>query len=176
MARGTNSLAREIAALNPDIVFCASFTFTLGSVVGTLRKAGYEGRILGPDGMMEQGLADCAGLEAAQGFLALVPGKFTPALGVAWLDRYTAQYGDPGAYTAYGYAAAKVMFAAIDRAAKKRGGLTRAGLRAEIFATRDISTPVGTFSIDANGDTTSRAYSGFEFRGEDFEFTTPRAW
>jgi branched-chain amino acid transport system substrate-binding protein len=81
-----------------------------------------------------------------------------PPPGRQFFERFRAAYQtrivDP--YAAYGYEAMSVVLAAIDRAAPQstdRGAVVDA-----FFQTRDRASVLGTYSIDANGDTTLRDY------------------
>lgn len=62
----------------------------------------------------------------------------------------------PEPYAIYGYEA---MALALDALA--RGGNTREGAVAALFQTRDRASVLGTYSIDAMGDTTLAAYGGY---------------
>jgi branched-chain amino acid transport system substrate-binding protein len=67
-----------------------------------------------------------------------------------WAARYKAfAGGEPEPYAVYGYEAAKVALAAIERAGVK----DRDAIRQAVFATTDYAGILGTWSFDQYGDT-----------------------
>jgi branched-chain amino acid transport system substrate-binding protein len=89
---------------------------------------------------------------------ALAPADYPPA-GRRFLTDYTRRYGPPQPYAIYGYEAMSLMLDAISRATHR--GATeavRSKVLAELFATRDRRSVLGTYSIDADGDTTLDRY------------------
>ena len=108
---------------------------------------------MGPDGIFEQEWIEAAG-EAAEGTYITFggpPDQLT-GKGAEFIDAYNAKYPNapPEAYTAYGYEAAKVVLAAIDRAAATTGDRTvRAAIRDEVFATKDYDGVLGKWRFDA---------------------------
>ena len=77
--------------------------------------------------------------------------------GAQWYAAYKAKFGsEPEVYTAYGYEAAKVALNAITRAGTK----DREAIRAAVFATSNYDGVLGTWSFDANGDTSLTTMSG----------------
>ena len=73
--------------------------------------------------------------------------------------------GEPEAYAAYGYESAKVALDAIRRA----GRADRAAVREAVFATRSYEGVLGTWSFDANGDTSLAAMSGRAVKDGKFD-------
>ena len=80
-------------------------------------------KLMGPDGVYENEFLEAAG-DAAEGsyitFGGVPPDQLT-GKGKEFVDKYTAKYPNNPVegYTAYGYEAAKVVLAAIERAAAK---------------------------------------------------------
>ena len=72
----------------------------------------------------------------------------------------------PEAYAIYAYECAKVAIAAMSRAKAK----DRAAVVEAIAATTDYEGALGTWSFDANGDTTMTVMSGNTVRGGQFQF------
>jgi branched-chain amino acid transport system substrate-binding protein len=68
----------------------------------------------------------------------------------AYRDRY-AQAPDP--YAIFGYEAARLALDAVSRA-----GADRSKVREAVFATKDFESALGTWSIDAQGDTTFASF------------------
>jgi branched-chain amino acid transport system substrate-binding protein len=84
---------------------------------------------------------------------SVTPVSALPAAGRTFVAAFKARYGrDPGPYAPYGYEAMALALDAINRASAT--GLTREGVVAALFATRERDGVVGHYSIDAQGDTT----------------------
>ena len=88
--------------------------------------------------------------------------------GREFVERYQARFGrQPEGYAIYGYEAAKVALAAIERAGSK----DRAAIVAACLAIKDFDQgALGTWSFDANGDTTLTTISGNIVHDGKFEF------
>ena len=88
-----------------------------------------------------------------------------PSRGQEFAGAFRAEYGRaPGRYAAYGYEAMAVILDSIDRASdpEDRGSVIDA-----FFATSDRASVLGTYSIDAVGNTTLDRMTGYELgRGE----------
>jgi branched-chain amino acid transport system substrate-binding protein len=86
-----------------------------------------------------------------------LPSEQLTGRGAEFVERYKKKHGEvPEAYAVYGYEACKVLLDAIDRAATKND---RAAVLAAVAATKDFQGALGTWSFDANGDTTNRLMS-----------------
>lgn len=86
----------------------------------------------------------------------------------------------------YGYEAMSLLLDSIQRAADSGGGsppyqspglrtaqagqVTREKVVAALFATRDRQSPIGTYSIDANGDTTLTDFGLYRISGKRLRF------
>ena len=125
-----------------------------------------------PDGCFENALIDSTGKENLEGRVYItfggVPGAKLVGKGREFFENYKKRYGaEPEGYAAYGYESAKVALDAIARAGKKdRGAIVQA-----LAETKDFSQgALGTWSFDANGDTTLRTMSGNTVKNGVFEF------
>ncbi len=118
----------------------------------------------GGDGVCESGFTNPSkkGIPAAVGKnfsctvatldLASYPG------GQEFIKAFSAEYGDdsPDPYAIYGYEGMKLVLDTV-----KAGGqaaTTRAGFVSQLFKTKDRDSVLGTYSIDANGDTSLTDY------------------
>jgi branched-chain amino acid transport system substrate-binding protein len=134
-------------------------------------SAGMTSKLMVPDGCMEEAFIQAAGADALNErcfvtFGGLPPDKLTGA-GKEFVAKYQARYGImPQAYAIYGYEAAKVALKAIENAGKK----DRAAIVEACLSLRDFEGALGTWSFDANGDTSLRTMSGSIVRGGKFEF------
>jgi branched-chain amino acid transport system substrate-binding protein len=133
---------------------------------------------MGPDGIFESEFLQAAG-EAAEGsyitFGGVPPDQLTGA-GADFIKAYNAKYPDqaPEAYTAYGYEAAKVALAAIERASArnpKDNAELRKFVLEETFKTKDYAGILGTWSFNAEGDTSLTDMSGQIVTGGAFVFS-----
>jgi branched-chain amino acid transport system substrate-binding protein len=115
-------------------------------------------KFMGPDGIQTQAMIDGAGASIAEGIYASVAGlpfDKLNAAGQKFLTDYEAKYGkltEP--YAVYGYETMNVLLAAIENVCASGGDPTnRKAVRDAVFATKDFNGALGTWSFDANGDT-----------------------
>ncbi len=146
-------MAQKVQRSGTDLVYFGGTTQSnAGKLWLDLRTFMPNVLLMGPDGILEDAFAQAAG-QAAEGTFVTFGGR-TPAsyTGAAldWLQRYHQQFGaDPPVYAIYGYEATRVALDAIQRAGVK----DRASIRDAVFATRNFEGVLGTWSFDANGDT-----------------------
>ncbi|MBI3162726.1 MAG: branched-chain amino acid ABC transporter substrate-binding protein [Chloroflexi bacterium] len=115
-------------------------------------------KFVGPDGIQTQAFIDGAGADVATGVYASVAGvpfSDLPAAGQQFKTDYEAKFGpltEP--YAVYGYETMSVAIRAIEDVCAAGGDPTdRAALTAAVFAIADFDGALGTWSFDANGDT-----------------------
>lgn len=141
------------------------------NVAATLPRA----KLYGGDGIAESGFSEPSegGVPASVGRRVRVsiqplerPGF--PAPGQDVFRRVTERFKvrDPYSYAVYGYEA---MSLALDAIARSGDG-SRGRVLDALFATRDRQSVLGTYSIDANGDTTLREYGVYRIRNGEFVF------
>lgn len=169
------ALMTKIKALNPDLIYFGGITQNnAGQLVKDMRNVGMTAdnvKFMGPDGVFEQALIDAAGKDAEGVYATFggVPGKELSGAGKTWYESYKAKYNaEPEAYAAYGYEAAKVAVDAIGKVCKN----DRAAIRDAVLATKDFKGVLGTWSFDANGDTSLTTMSGNVVKNGKFEFAT----
>jgi branched-chain amino acid transport system substrate-binding protein len=147
---------QPILALAPDLIYMGGIYDQFGVFVQQVRTAGYEGALLGPDGMDAPDFANIAG-EAGIGVY------YTSAAGpaaayensAAFIEAYEAKFGAPPLpYTAQAYDATGILLQAIEAAAMEAGGTvpTREAVAAAVRATTDYAGVTGMVTFDANGD------------------------
>jgi len=115
-------------------------------------------KYIGPDGIQTQFFIDEAGADVAEGVYATVTGvgldKLPPA-GLQFVKDYTAKFGaltEP--YAVYGYETMNVALKAIEDVCAAGGDPTdRAAVNKAVFAIKNFDGALGTWSFDANGDT-----------------------
>jgi branched-chain amino acid transport system substrate-binding protein len=137
-----------------------------------LHAAMPEAKLFGPDGVATVDFTkEIPGDVQRQTFLTaptLSPDELPPA-GQQFYKDYEAEYGeaqdeiDP--YAVYGYEAMAVVCDAITE-----GGEDRAAVVEAFFNTQDRESPLGTYSIDQDGDTTLSDYGGYKAEGGKLVF------
>jgi branched-chain amino acid transport system substrate-binding protein len=127
-------------------------------------------QFMGPDGILTQTQIDAAGADVSAGNLGTVAGKDVkdlPAKGASFYANFKAKAGhDPDPYAIFGYDAMNAALAAIDKAGNK----DRAAILKAISETKDFQGALGTWSFDANGDTTLADIRGFKVVGNAWVF------
>ena len=172
------ALAEKIKATNPDLVYFGGITQNnAGQLWRDLRDAMPNVKLMGPDGILEDAWIQAAG-EAAEGtyitFGGLPADKLT-GKGADFLKNYNAKYPNnpPQAYTAYGYEAAGVVIAAIEKAAATNPAdmtALRAAVLKAVSETKDYEGALGKWSFNQEGDTSLTAMSGNIVKGGKFVF------
>jgi branched-chain amino acid transport system substrate-binding protein len=121
-------------------------------------------KLYGPDGNCESGFTN----PAKKGIPASIGAKFKCTVATLDLNSYPggkkfiadfkAKYGtgSPDPYAIYGYEAMQLTLDTIKAAGSN--GTSRDGFLTQLFKTKDRSSVLGTYSIDANGDTTLTDY------------------
>jgi len=164
------ALATKIRGTNPDLVYYGGITQNnAGKLFKDLRSVlGNNIKLMGPDGIYEQAFIDDAGDAAEDVYITFggVPPSKLAGKGAEWYTAYKAKFnGEPEAYAAYGYESMKVALDAIMRAGRK----DREAIRTAVFATRNYAGVLGTWSFDANGDTSLTAMSGRQVKDGKFD-------
>jgi branched-chain amino acid transport system substrate-binding protein len=171
-AANYRSLAAKIAGLGPDWVYFGGTTQSNGGqLVKDLRAAGFRGRILVPDGCVENAFIASAGAANAEGLVHATFGGLPPerlsGRGAEFYRRYRERFGaEPEVYAVYGYEGALVALDAIRRAGRK----DRAAILEAVARTRDFEGALGRWSFDENGDITLGTMSGFVVRDGAWSF------
>ncbi len=132
-------------------------------------------KFVGPDGIQTQAFIDGAGTDLAEGVYASVGGlpfDKLPAAAQQFKKDYDAKYGgdlnEP--YAVYGYEAMNVALKAIEDVCAKGGNPTdRKAVNDAVFAIKDFSGVLGTWSFDANGDTSLTDMTFYLVKGGKFE-------
>jgi branched-chain amino acid transport system substrate-binding protein len=164
------ALAAKVVDLNPDMVYFGGITQqNAGQLWKDIRGEGFKGKMMGPDGISESAFLEAAG-DAADGtyttFGGVPPDKLEGKAG-EWYKSYKAKFNsEPEPYAIYGYESVNVALAAIDKVCAK----DRAKIRDAVFATKDFEGVLGTWSFDANGDTSLTTMSGSQVKAGKFEF------
>jgi branched-chain amino acid transport system substrate-binding protein len=171
------ALAAKIAAAGPDLVYYGGITQNnAGQLWKDLREAMPSVKLMGPDGIYEDAFLKAAGAAAEGSYLTFGGTTADQYTGDAakFRDDYKTKYGtDLEVYTIYGYEAANVLIAAITTASKagaKDVKALRKGILDALAATKDFKGVLGTWSFDANGDTSLKIFSGTVVTSGKFVF------
>jgi branched-chain amino acid transport system substrate-binding protein len=161
------ALAQGLATMDADCVLVSAITDSNASLlVGQVAAALPHATILGSAGMAESTFTNpqLGGIPLSIDPRVLLtsptldPADYPPA-GRRFFADYARRYGIAQPAAIYGYAAMSLMLQAIARATQ--GGthpVVRSKVLAEIFATRDRPSVLGTYSINGNGDTSVNTY------------------
>lgn len=166
-------LMATIKSEKPDMIYFGGTTQSKGGQIAKdMVAAGLDCKLMVPDACYEEAFIESAGPDNVNDrcyvtFGGLPPEELTGP-GKDFVDKYTARYGGkPEGYAIYGYESAKVALEAIASAGvKDRDAIRKAGLAIENFD----KGALGTWSFDANGDTTLRTISGNVIRDGQFKF------
>jgi branched-chain amino acid transport system substrate-binding protein len=104
----------------------------------------------------------------------LAPKSYPPA-GQAFFPKYEAKYGIKAeVYAIYGYAAMSLLLDSIKRASNNgTGSISRSAVNSAIHSTTNIQSVLGTYTINANGDTSLTDYGAYGIKnGSDFFLKT----
>jgi len=137
------------------------------AIMGDNTKVKY----VGPDGIQTQAMIDGAGASVAEGVYASAAGLPYDKLGPAGLQfvkdyntAYNTNLNEP--YAIYGYEAMNVAIAAIESVCAAGGNPTdRKAVRDAVFATKNFNGVLGTWSFDANGDTSLTDMTFYQVTG-----------
>lgn len=118
-----SATVNKITSEQPDAVFYSGYYPEAGPFVQQLKQAGFNGKIVAPDGTKDPEFIKAAGQSAAQGVYFTCP--CVPADAAAtFASQYKAAYGtEPQTYSSEAYDAATIELAGIDK-----GNTTRAKL------------------------------------------------
>jgi branched-chain amino acid transport system substrate-binding protein len=176
-ARDYASLMTRIKATNPDLIYFGGITRNnAAQVIKDIRAVGMRSdsvKFMAPDGIFEQAFIDAAGVENSENtyitFGGVLPDKLE-GKGKTWYNAYKARFGsEPEAYATYGYEATSVALAALNMSCDN---LTRENVFKNVVSTKDFNGVLGTWSFDANGDTTLTTMSGMQIHNGQFEFVS----
>jgi branched-chain amino acid transport system substrate-binding protein len=153
------SVAQAFKSAGAQCVELSATTASVGgsAFVSAVHAALPNATILGPDGM------------CASAWVTTVPVLCTVATldmkaypgGKSFLKAYKKAYGvaNPDPYSIYGYASAELGLHALSQVkAGLSGKKLQAAMVKSLFKTKNLSSVLGTYSINAQGDTTLTSY------------------
>jgi len=153
----------KIKALNPQVVNLGVMVAEGSLIVRQMSQIGLNAKIVGFDGIYSQkDFVEACG-KAAVGAYCTYAKTPDSAVFKEWQNKFAAKYGGPPiAYAPYGYDAAKVMMAAVEKTAQKKGDgslvIGKKALRDAVSATK-YEGITGLISFDPHGDRNQIAIS-----------------
>jgi branched-chain amino acid transport system substrate-binding protein len=134
-------------------------------------------KLYGPDGVAEAaftnpkkgGLPADVGARTKVTVATLAPSEFPPE-GQKFFKDFTAEYNvkNPDPYSIYGYETMALALDVLKRAGAKAND--RDAVLTELFNTKGRKSVLGTYDIDANGDTTLTDYGLYVIKGGELTF------
>jgi branched-chain amino acid transport system substrate-binding protein len=175
-ARRYGKVASKVAA--PCVIQTGEIEASGARVLKAVAAAHGEARLYGADGVClnvsanaSYGIPPSVAPRYRCTIASLDPEAYGPE-GREFFANYSARYHqrNPDPYAVYGYEAMSLMLDSVQRAIDADGDLTRRKVVDALFATRDRRGAVGTYSIDANGDTTLTDYGLYRIDGKRLTF------
>jgi branched-chain amino acid transport system substrate-binding protein len=176
-ASNYRSLAAKIKGTGADCFFGSIIVDNNGVQLYKDVFAGVPGvKMYGPDGVAETTFADPkqGGIPAnvakdVEITVATLSQDKYPPEGQKFFKDYQTTYGKkPETYAIYGYESMALLLDSIKRAGDK--GNDRAAVNAALHNTKDRASVLGTYSIDANGDTTQTDYGLYGVKDGELSF------
>ena len=168
-------LAREIAETRPDAVY-----FGGGEASNALRlwrdlsAALPDALLIGAHKLLEPEFYERLG-DAERRTYITSPAQHTsqlPPAGRRFVRDYAREFGErPDPFAVYGYTAMSLLLDALGRAGDDAAERER--VVDELYETSGFDSPVGRFSIDANGDTSLERLAGYRVRNGRPVFDVP---
>jgi branched-chain amino acid transport system substrate-binding protein len=172
-ASNYRALGSKIKSSGADAVFTGGIIDNNGpQLYKDLNAALPDAKLFGPDGMATVDFTkEIPAKVQAKTFLTaptVAPEELPPA-GQQFYKDFEAEYGQPqdeiDPYAVYGYEAMAVVCDAI-----AEGGDDRAAVIDAFFSTKGRESPLGTYDIDPDGDTTLSDYGGYTAEGGKLVF------
>ena len=162
-------LMTAIKAKNPDLLYFGGTTQSKGGQIAKdMRSVGLKCPLMVPDGCYEKAFIESAGAENLGNCYATMGGVDWPKLegpGLEFVKKYQQKYGEPEAYSVYGYEAAKLVLETIKKVGKK----DREAVLTTALATKDFNQgALGKWGFDADGDITIQKLTIARIQGGKF--------
>jgi branched-chain amino acid transport system substrate-binding protein len=165
-ARDYRKLSSDVAKAHPDVVYFGGGVESNATVLWSDLHAALPGaRLMGSHDLLVPQFYGRLGEGEARTYLTSVaqdPHQL-PARGQRFVRDYRREFGQaPDPFAAYGYTAMSLLLDTLRRAGDDASH--RDKVIDELFDTDDFASPVGTFSIDENGDTSLERIAGYRIK------------
>jgi branched-chain amino acid transport system substrate-binding protein len=177
-AANYRSVASKLAGKGVDCVFMSGIVDNNGVQLTKDLAAGIpNAKLYSPDGFCESGWVSPkeGGVPTSldsrlQCTVATLSPDSYPPEGKKFFSTYEAKYGkgNLNPYAIYGYAAMSLALDAIKRAGAQ--GNSRQDVINQLFATKNLPSVLGTYSIDQNGDTSVTDYGLYKVKNGSIVF------
>jgi len=177
-AANYRSVASKIAGKGADCVFMSGIVDNNGVQLTKDLAAGIpNAKLYSPDGFCQSGWVSPkeggvpTNLDSRlQCTVATLSPDSYPPTGKQFFQKYEAKYGkgNLNPYAIYGYAAMSLALDAIKRAGAN--GNNRDDVIKQLFATKNLPSVLGTYSIDQNGDTSVTDYGLYKVKNGTIVF------
>lgn len=162
-----SSLAASVAAAHVDaICFAGDSTSMAPLLFNQLAAADPSLRLFGSSGVNDATFAASLNPLAAQHTFLVspaLPQALWPSAGNAFAAAFYRRFGhNPDPYARYGFEAMRVVLAAITAAGPLGNG--RAAVIGLVLGSRQHSTVLGNYTIDADGDVSAAPFAGLRVR------------
>jgi len=162
-----HSALNRAKSLGADVVFFGGTTSDKGGQIRKQMAGILDVPYVAGDGISGNQFAKDAGANAANSYFT-VAGPYPKTLPTAqsFDAAYKTEYGqDVGAYSAQAYDSANIIIAAISRAIDDAGGNmpSRTQVTAQVAKTQSFHGTIGTTSFDANGDTSLKIITVYQW-------------
>jgi branched-chain amino acid transport system substrate-binding protein len=178
-AANYRSVASKLAGKGVDCVFMSGIVDNNGVQLTKDLAAGVpNAKLYAPDGFCESGWVSPkeGGVPTSldsklQCTVATLSPDSYPPSGKKFFQQYEAKYGkgNLNPYAIYGYAAMSLALDAIKRAGAQ--GNDRQSVINQLFATKNLPSVLGTYSIDKNGDTSVTDYGLYMVKNGEIVFS-----
>jgi branched-chain amino acid transport system substrate-binding protein len=166
-AANYRSLGQKIKALGADGMFFGGITANNAvQLWSDVHAANPSLKMFGPDGVAQSDFTEKLGPSQPNTFVTnpTLPPELYPPAAKEFFTAFKSRYGDdPEPYAIYGYEAMNAGLQAIKNGGDK--GNCRQDVIKGFFAIKNKPSVLGTYSIDADGDTTITDYGGNRVRG-----------
>jgi branched-chain amino acid transport system substrate-binding protein len=160
------ALAAKIKSSGADAFFFGGITASNGVQLykDVWAANGPNIKLFGPDGVAEDAFTTKLPADAQKNTyitVGTIDPKDYPPEGQKFFKDFEAKYGggQPQPYAIYGYEAMSLMLDAMRRAGSNCGD--RAAIIDQVFKTKDKKSVLGTYSIDKDGDVTTKQFGRF---------------
>lgn len=136
-----------IKAKNPDLWYFGGIYDQGGPLLNQARQAGLTAPLMSGDGLIDKELIKSAGKNAEGTYLTFGPDPARVSTAKAFIEKYRAKHGEPGAYSVYGYDAANVLLNAIAKTQSTKFDALTKFIRENTF-----DSAMGPLAFDEKGD------------------------
>lgn len=149
----------------PDLVFFGGIYPETGLLVKQAREINLTAPFLSGDGSIDPKFVEIAGEKSAEGtYLTFSPDPHAIPSAKAFIEKYTAKYGELGPYSIYAYDAINILLTAI-----REAGTTEGKAVSDTLHSMEFSGALGKVKFTERGDVSQLPYVVWVTRNGRFE-------